>query len=70
MLLTEYDIIYVTQKAIKGQAIADQLAENPPPDGERMQTLFPDESILCVEEVEEHPDWRFYFDGTANVSGN
>lgn len=31
MLLTEFDMVYVTQKAIKGQAIADQLAENPIP---------------------------------------
>ena len=28
MLLTEFDIVYVTQKAIKGQAIADQLAKS------------------------------------------
>nr|XP_016507575.1 PREDICTED: uncharacterized protein LOC107825259 [Nicotiana tabacum] len=28
ILLSEFDIIYVTQKAIKGQALADDLAEN------------------------------------------
>ena len=32
MLLTKFDIVYVTQKAIKGQAIADQLAESPADD--------------------------------------
>lgn len=29
ILLSEFDIVYVTQKAIKGQALADHLAENP-----------------------------------------
>ncbi|XP_027774311.1 uncharacterized protein LOC114078014 [Solanum pennellii] len=29
MLLSEFDIVYVTQKAIKAQALADHLAENP-----------------------------------------
>ena len=29
MLLSELNIVYVTQKAIKAQALADHLAENP-----------------------------------------
>ena len=29
MLLSEFDIVYVTQKAIKAQALVDHLAENP-----------------------------------------
>ncbi|XP_070041501.1 uncharacterized protein [Nicotiana tomentosiformis] len=29
ILLSEFDIVYVTQKAVKGQALADHLAENP-----------------------------------------
>ena len=29
MLLSEFDIMYVTQKAIKAQALDDHLAENP-----------------------------------------
>ena len=29
MFLSEFDIVYVTQKAIKEQALADHLAENP-----------------------------------------
>ncbi|XP_070025960.1 uncharacterized protein [Nicotiana sylvestris] len=28
ILLSEFDIVYVTQKAVKGQALADHLAEN------------------------------------------
>ena len=40
MLLTEFDIVYVTQKAIKGQVIADQLAESLVEDYEPMNTAF------------------------------
>ena len=29
MFLSEFDIVYVTQKEIKGQALTDYLAENP-----------------------------------------
>ena len=29
ILLSEFDIVYVTRKAVKGQALADHLAENP-----------------------------------------
>lgn len=53
MLLAEFDIIYVTQKSIKGQVIADQLAENPVPDVESMQTYFPDEAVLFASEEEK-----------------
>lgn len=72
MLLAEFYIIFVTQKAVKGQAIADQLADNPLPDYEPMQTYFPDEEVMFAteEEPEEYPDWRLFFDGAANVFGN
>jgi len=29
MLLSEYDIVYVTQKAVKGSALAEYLAQQP-----------------------------------------
>ena len=48
MLLSEFDIVYMTQKAIKGQALADHLAEN---EGyEPLKTYFPDEEVLFVGE--------------------
>ena len=47
ILLSEFDIVYMTQKAIKGQALADQLAENPVDEGyEPLKTYFPDEEVL------------------------
>ena len=47
MLLSEFDIVYMTQKAIKGQALADHLAENPVDEGyEPLKMYFPDEEVL------------------------
>ena len=52
MLLSEFDIIYVLQKAVKGQVIADQLADNPLPDYEPMHTFFPNEEVMFTTEEE------------------
>ena len=72
MLLTEFDIVYVTQKAIKGQAIADQLSESPADDYEPMSTAFPDEAVLFAtgeNEGEDFKGWQMYFDGASNSKG-
>ena len=72
MLLTEFDIVYVTQKAIKGQAIADQLAESPADDYEPMNTAFPNEAVLFAigeNEGEDFEGWPMYFDGGSNSKG-
>ncbi|XP_015057657.1 uncharacterized protein LOC107003924 [Solanum pennellii] len=46
MLLSEFDIVYVTQKAIKAQALADHLAENlVDEEYEPLKTYFPDEKV-------------------------
>ena len=60
MILSKFDIQYVEWKAIKGQAIADQLADA------WMQSLlllnidFPDESILTLT----HQMWVIFFNGS------
>jgi len=48
MLLSEYDILYVTQKAIKGSALADYFAHQPIEDYQPMQAGFPDEDICAI----------------------
>nr|XP_027067607.1 uncharacterized protein LOC113693243 [Coffea arabica] len=68
MILSEFDIVFTTQKAVKGQVIADHLAENPRDDDyQPLHTYFPDEEILFVGAVknmsEQHPGWRLFFDG-------
>ncbi|XP_049394689.1 uncharacterized protein LOC125858980 [Solanum stenotomum] len=72
ILLSEFDIVYVTQKAIKGQALADHLAENPvDQDYKPLTTYFPDEEVLFVgEDISESYDgWRMFFDGASNSIG-
>ena len=50
MILLEFDIQYVKRKAIKGQAIANQLAEFPISDNAPMQIDFPDSLVLYIIE--------------------
>ncbi|XXG76829.1 hypothetical protein AAC387_Pa08g1107 [Persea americana] len=71
MLLAEFDITYVTQKSIKGQAIADHLTHLPLPRYEPVRIDFPDESILFadVEEAKDDYLWTMYFDGALNQNG-
>ncbi|XP_070011256.1 uncharacterized protein [Nicotiana sylvestris] len=58
--------------AIKGQALADHLAENPV-DGEYepLKTYFLDEKISSIGEdiAESYDGWRMFFDGAANFKG-
>ncbi|XP_070022208.1 uncharacterized protein [Nicotiana sylvestris] len=72
ILLSEFDIVYVTQKAIKGQALADHLVENPV-DGEYepLKTYFLDEDISFIREAiaESYDGWRMFFDGATNFKG-
>ena len=48
MILSEFNIEYVERKAIKGQAIEDQLVEAPITDHQPLHIDFPDESILML----------------------
>ncbi len=43
LLMMEYDITFVPQKAIKGQALAEFLAAHPVPDDSPLITNLPDE---------------------------
>ena len=73
MLLSEFDIVYITQKAIKGQALADHLAENPVDEEyEPLRTYFLDEEVFFVGEdtTEIYPEWRLFFYGAVNFKGS
>ncbi|XP_027083542.1 uncharacterized protein [Coffea arabica] len=74
MILSEFDIVFTSQKAVKGQVIADHLAENPNDDDyQPLHTYFPDEEVLLVGVAEDmselYPEWRLFFDGAANSLG-
>ncbi|XP_075075576.1 uncharacterized protein LOC107785664 isoform X2 [Nicotiana tabacum] len=70
ILLTEFDIVYVTRTTMKAQALADHLAENLiDEEYEPLKTYFPDEEVLHIDEVEqvERPGWKLFFDGATNM---
>ncbi|XP_070010195.1 uncharacterized protein [Nicotiana sylvestris] len=51
IMLREFDIVYVTQKEIKGHALADHLAENPMDEEYKsLKMYFPDEEISFIGE--------------------
>ncbi|XP_070056966.1 uncharacterized protein [Nicotiana tomentosiformis] len=71
ILLTEFDIVYVTRTAMKAQTLANHLAENPVDDEYGyLNTYFPDEEVNLVEEVvqDDNQIWKLYFDGAILVS--
>ena len=63
VLLTEFDIHYVTQKSVKGSIVADHLASLPISDDRSVDDDFPDEQIVSMTSI---TGWRLYFDGAAN----
>ncbi|XP_070022374.1 uncharacterized protein [Nicotiana sylvestris] len=72
ILLSEFDIIYVTQKVVKGQALADHLAEYPlGGEYKPLKMYFPDEEVPFVGEdiAEAYDSWRMFFDGAINFKG-
>ncbi|GLJ16330.1 hypothetical protein SUGI_0276010 [Cryptomeria japonica] len=66
MILSEFDIEYVDRKAIKGQAIADQLVDAPMIDDVPLSSKFPNESILTMSHAKP---WQLYFDGSYTQHG-
>ncbi|KAK5833143.1 hypothetical protein PVK06_016956 [Gossypium arboreum] len=74
ILLSEFDIVYVNQKAVNGSAIADFLASRALEDYEPLSFDFPNEDLMYVVTMEEdsqegHP-WKLNFDGASNAVGN
>ena len=66
ILLTEFDIQYVTQKSIKWSVLDDHLASLPVTDNRVIDDDFSDEKIAGVTSLS---GWRMYFDGAANHFG-
>ena len=66
VLLTEFDIQYVTQKSVKGSIVADHLASFPVFDDRSIDDDFPDEQFVSMTSI---IGWQLYFDGAANQSG-
>ncbi|XP_070036802.1 uncharacterized protein [Nicotiana tomentosiformis] len=59
----QFEIVYIPQKAIKGQALADFLADHPILDDWELTDELPDEDAMVIE---VQPLWKLYFDGAAH----
>ncbi|XP_077215716.1 uncharacterized protein LOC143850343 [Tasmannia lanceolata] len=69
LLLSEFDITYVTQKSVKGRVIAEHLADSPVEESAFLKAEFPDEEIMDIEEDTPNTRWTMYFDGAVNNQG-
>ena len=73
MLLSKFDIMFVTKGAIKGQAIADYLANQQLNDPELSESLFPNEDVMALKPKPDTVEpwcWKLYFEGAANSTRN
>ena len=72
--LSEYDIQYVSQKAIKGSAIAEFLAERASKNYEPIDFDFLDKDLMVISHVEKESlkknRWKLYFDKASNALGH
>ncbi|XP_034197970.1 uncharacterized protein LOC117613470 [Prunus dulcis] len=66
LLLNQYEIIYTPAKAVKGQAVADFLADHPIPADWEISDDLPDEQIFFAD---VSPAWMMFFDGSARKDG-
>ncbi|XP_070677927.1 uncharacterized protein [Malus domestica] len=66
LLLNQYEIIYVPAKAVKGQALADFLADHPIPADWKISDDLPDEEVFYIYIF---PTWTMFFDGSARADG-
>ena len=74
VLLSEYDIQYVSQKAIKESVIAEFLTNQTEEEYEPMKFEFSDEDLLAIFQIEDESiqedTWKLYFDGASNALGH
>jgi hypothetical protein len=63
----DFDITFVPQKSVKGQALAEFLAAHPVPDDSPLITDLLDEEVFSTEL--EAP-WELYFDGASRMDAD
>ncbi|CAM8896658.1 unnamed protein product [Rhodiola kirilowii] len=66
MLLKQYDLVFVPQRATKGQAIADFFADHPVPAEWEFSIDLPGEDIFYIDVL---PPWQMFFDRVARRDG-
>lgn len=60
--IAEFDIYYVPLNAVKGQAVADFLAEDPVPLGSPLNDILEEVTDVFMVDI---PLWRLYFNGST-----
>ncbi|XP_052489827.1 uncharacterized protein LOC105763354 [Gossypium raimondii] len=74
ILLSEFGIVYVNQKAVKGSAIVEFLGSRALEDYEPLNFYFPNEDLMYVateeRDFQEGGPWKLSFDGASNAIGN
>ncbi|PIN26249.1 Ribonuclease H [Handroanthus impetiginosus] len=66
IIFNQYEITYVSQKAVKGQVLANFLADHPIPSELELSYEFSYEDVLFIEIL---PAWMMLFDGAARSDG-
>ena len=62
----QFEIVYIPQKSVKGQALANFLADHPIPNDWELTDEFLDADAMLIE---VQPPWKMYFDGAAHRGG-
>jgi len=62
LFLQEFKSVYVSQKAIKGQALVDFLIHHPIPDEWKFFKDLPSKDVLFIKMSEP---WKMFFNGAA-----
>ena len=65
-LLSQYDMIFIPQKAVKGQALAEFLAAHPVPEHSKLHEDIPDE-VFESNATSEEEVWQMFFDGASRM---
>ena len=73
VLLSKYDIIYVSQKAIKGSAIIEFLLSRALDDYQPLDFEFPDQDLMNItikKKSSKGSTSKMYFNGASNALGH
>ena len=69
ILLSQYEMRFLPQKAVKGQAVADFLAEHPDPRAAELYEDLQDKvAEVCLTQTSfEGQVWQLFFDGASRM---
>jgi len=69
ILLSQYEMQFLPQKATKGQAVTDILAENLDPRVTRLYENLPNEiaEVYMTQTSFEEQVWQLFFDGASRM---